>query len=145
MKKLLLILLCSTFLFSGCITTKLHKTVKNCETADCIQMNYGLPTHFQKNGKFGEIWTYGESSSNEGANSGVKQETNIYINSTAGYEDNSATMIIYIDKNNKIYKTEYKKYNYFYSTLSWVGGIGLSLIIFDSIMIARWDRNNPTD
>ena len=122
MKKLILILLCSTFLFSGCIiTTKLNKTVEGCETADCIQMNFGPPTHIQKNGEFGEVWTYGGSTS-EDTNSGVKQETNVYINST-GYKDNSATMIIYIDKNNKVYKREVKhseKYNYAYSTLSWI-------------------------
>ena len=121
MKKLLLILLPFTILFSGCITTKLNKTVKRCETADCIQMNFGPPTHIQKNGEFGEVWTYGGSTS-EDTNSGVKQETNVYINST-GYKDNSATMIIYIDKNNKVYKREVKhseKYNYAYSTLSWI-------------------------
>jgi len=124
MKKLLLILLCSTFLFSGCITTKLNKTVNRCETADCIQMNFGPPTHIQKNGEFGEVWIYGGGSTNEGANSGVKQETNVYINST-GYKDNSATMRIYVDKNNKVYKREVKhsdKYNYGYSSFTW--GLG---------------------
>ena len=124
MKKPLLILLCSTILFSGCITTKLNKTVEACETADCIQMNYGPPTHIQKNGEFGEVWTYG-GSTNEDTNSGVKQETNVYINST-GYTDNSATMVIYIDKNNKVYKREIKhskKYNYAYSTIPSVLGI----------------------
>jgi len=134
MKKLLLILLCSTFLFSGCITTKLNKTVKRCETADCIQMNYGPPTHIQKNGEFGEVWTYG-GSTNEDTNSGVKQETNVYINST-GYKDNSATMIIYIDKNNKVYKREIKhseKYNYAYSTLSWLITPFVSLILIMQI------------
>ena len=98
MKKPLLILLCSTILFSGCITTKLNKTVEACETADCIQMNYGPPTHIQKNGEFGEVWSYG-GSTNEDTNSGVKQETNVYINST-GYKDKTATMRIFIDKNN---------------------------------------------
>ena len=122
MKKLLLILFCSTFLFSGCITTKLNKTVKRCETADCIQMNFGPPTHIQKNGEFGEVWTYG-GSTNEGDNSGIKQETNIYINSSgsSGYQD--ATMRIYIDKNNKVYKRDVNhsdKYDYGYSTLSWI-------------------------
>ena len=93
MKKTLLILLCSIFLFSGCITTKLNKTVNRCETADCIQMNFGPPTHIQKNGEFGEVWTYGGS-----------------------------TMRIFIDKNNKVYKREVKhsdKYDYGYSTLTW--------------------------
>ena len=122
MKKLLLILFCSTFLFSGCITTKLNKTVKRCETADCIQMNFGPPTDIQKNGEFGEVWTYGGGSTNEGDNSGIKQETNIYINSSgsSGYQD--ATMRIYIDKNNKVYKRDVNhsdKYHYGYSTLSW--------------------------
>ena len=133
MKKLLLILLCSTILFSGCITTKLNKTVKRCETADCIQMNFGPPTHIQKNGEFGEVWTYGGGSTNEGSNSGVKQETNVYINST-GYKDKKVTMRLFIDKNNKVYKREVKhskKYNYFYSTLSCVGGIISIPIIID--------------
>ena len=124
MKKPLLILLCSTILFSGCITTKLNKTVEACETADCIQMNYGPPTHIQKNGEFGEVWTYG-GSTNEDTNSGVKQETNVYINST-GYKDKTATMRIFIDKNNKVYKREIKhskKYNYAYSTIPSVLGI----------------------
>ena len=119
MKKPLLILLCSTILFSGCITTKLNKTVEACETADCIQMNYGPTTHIHENGEFGEVWTYG-GSTNEDTNSGVKQETNVYINST-GYKDNSATMRIYIDKNNKVYKREvkhYKKYHYGYTALA---------------------------
>ena len=137
MKKPLLILLCSTILFSGCITTKLSKIVKRCETADCIQMNYGPPTHIQKNGEFGEVWTYG-GSTNEDTNSGVKQETNVYINST-GYTDNSATMIIYIDKNNKVYKREIKhskKYNYAYSTLSWIVIPFVSLVVIINIVVA---------
>ena len=99
MKKPLLILLFFTILFSGCITTKLNKTVEACETADCIQMNYGPPTHIQKNGEFGEVWTYG-GSTNEATNSGIKQETNVYINSYE-YKDKQATMRIFIDKNNK--------------------------------------------
>jgi len=137
MKKLLLILLCSTFLFSGCITTKLNKTVEGCETADCIQMNYGPPTHIQKNGEFGEVWTYG-GSTNEDTNSGVKQETNVYINST-GYKDKTATMRIFIDNNNKVYKREIKhseKYNYAYSTLSWTVTPFVSLILIQLIINA---------
>ena len=139
MKKLLLILLCFTILFSGCITTKLNKTVNRCETADCIQMNYGPPTHIQKNGEFGEVWTYG-GSTNESANSGVKQETNVYINST-GYKDNSATMIIYIDKNNKVYKREIKhsdKYNYAYSTLSWLTSSFVGFVILRGIIVSSY-------
>ena len=121
MKKLFPILLCFLFFSQGCISTKLGRTVNNCNTADCIQMNFGPPTQIQKNGNFGEVWIYG-GSTNEDTNFGVKQETNVYINST-GYKDNSATMIIYIDKNNKVYKREVKhseKYNYAYSTLSWI-------------------------
>ena len=125
MKKLLLILLCFAIFSSGCISSKLQKTVNRCETADCIQMNFGPPTHIQKNGEFGEVWTYG-GSTNEDTNSGIKQETNVYINSlgSSGYQD--ATMRIYIDKNNKVYKREIKhskKYNYAYSTIPSVLGI----------------------
>ena len=138
MKKLLLILLCSTFLFSGCITTKLNKTVEACETADCIQMNYGPPTHIQKNGEFGEVWTYGGGSTNKDTNSGVKQETNVYINST-GYKDKKATMRIFIDKNNKVYKREIKhskKYNYFYTTLSFTTtAIGAPILIIGLVQL----------
>jgi hypothetical protein len=137
MKKPLLILLCSTILFSGCITTKLNKTVEACETADCIQMNYGPPTHIQKNGEFGEVWTYG-GSTNEDTNSGVKQETNVYINST-GYKDKTATMRIFIDKNNKVYKREIKhskKYNYFYTTLSFTAtAIGAPILIIGLVQL----------
>ena len=100
-------------------------------------MNFGPPTHIQKNGEFGEVWTYG-GSTNEDTNSGVKQETNVYINST-GYTDNSATMIIYIDKNNKVYKREIKhskKYNYAYSTLSWIVIPFVSLVVIINPVVA---------
>ena len=137
MKKLLLILLCFTVFSQGCITTNLYKTANRCETADCIQMNFGPPTHIQKNGEFGEVWTYG-GSTNESANSGIKQETNVYINST-GYRDNSATMRIFIDKNNKVYRREVKhskKYNYGYSTLTWIGIP--SVILFTIFRMLGW-------
>ena len=132
MKKLLLVLLCFTILFSGCIiTTRLNKTVNRCKTADCVQMNFGPPTHIQKNGEFGEIWTYGGATYNEGSNQGIKQETNVYINSTS-YEDNSPTMTIYIDKNNKVYKREvehFEKYNYLANSVIW--GV---MLLFMAIM-----------
>ena len=100
-------------------------------------MNYGPPTHIQKNGEFGEVWTYG-GSTNEDTNSGVKQETNVYINST-GYKDKTATMRIFIDKKNKVYKREVKhseKYNYAYSTLSWTVTPFVSLILIQLIINA---------
>ena len=131
MKKLLLILLCFLFFSQGCISTKLGRTVNNCNTADCIQMNFGPPTQIQKNGNFGEVWIYG-GSTNDDTNIGVKQETNVYINST-GYKDKTATMRIFIDKNNKVYKREIKhskKYNYFYTTLSFTAtAIGAPIAI----------------
>ena len=130
MKKLLLVLLCFTILFSGCITTRLNKTVNRCKTADCVQMNFGPPTHIQKNGEFGEIWTYGGATYNEGSNQGIKQETNVYINSTS-YKDNSPTMTIYIDKNNKVYKRDvehFEKYNYLATSVIWVVTIVILII-----------------
>jgi len=59
MKKLLCLFLSSLILFQGCvIPTNLGTTVNNCETADCILINFGPPTNVVDNGDFGEIWIY---------------------------------------------------------------------------------------
>jgi deferrochelatase/peroxidase EfeB len=98
-------------------------------------MNFGPPTQIQKNGNFGEVWIYG-GSTNEDTNFGVKQETNVYINST-GYKDKTATMRIFIDKNNNVYKKEVKhskKYNYWVNGGTYLGTYILIMnIVFNNI------------
>ena len=111
MKKILILLLFILLFYSGCISSRFHTQLHICETAQCIQKNFGPPNYIENNGDFGKIWIYTNNNKDD------------------------ILMKIYIDNNNNVYKRSHtsNRYHYGFSALSWSAGAIIFLVILITI------------
>ena len=141
MKKTLFLFLSGFLFLPGCISSKFHSNLNKCNTAQCIQMNYGPPNYIINNGEFGKIWIYTYTTKVKDTNdvnlnnvTNINQETNVYVNST-NYNNNSDDILmkIYINNDNNVYKTSHARARYNFWAISFLvfgGLISLPFVLF---------------